>query len=138
MFLLQGQAKSVQYILEEAGTIGNYTSTWADNRWRPDKPNGTYPRVDTRTSSSINGGLNRNDFWLVNTSFLRIKNIELGYNIPQEAAEKIKLTGARIYVNAFNLATWSEAKDFDPEGNSESGQFYPQHQIFNIGANIKF
>lgn len=137
-FLLQGQAQSVQYILEEAGTIGNYTSTWADNRWRPDKPNGTYPRVDTRTSSSINGGLNRNDFWLVNTAFLRIKNVELGYNLPQGALEKIKLKGARVYVNALNLATFSEAKDFDPEGDSESGQFYPQHQIFNIGANIKF
>jgi TonB-dependent starch-binding outer membrane protein SusC len=82
--------------------------------------------------------LYKNDFWLYNTSFMRIKNVELGYTLPGAVAEKVKLTGARIYVNAFNLATFSKVKDFDPEGQSESAQFYPQQQIFNIGANLKF
>jgi hypothetical protein len=82
--------------------------------------------------------LNRNDFWLYNTSFLRIKNVELGYNLPVSIAEKVKLSGARIYVSAFNLATFSKVKDFDPEGRNESAQFYPQQQIFNIGVNLKF
>jgi TonB-linked SusC/RagA family outer membrane protein len=136
--LLQGQARVVQYVLPESGSVGNYFNSWAENRWSPDNTNGTYPRVDTRTSSSINGGLNRNDFWLYNTSFLRIKNVELGYNLPVGIAEKAKLSGARIYVNAFNLATFSKVKDFDPEGRSESAQFYPQQQIYNIGVNLKF
>ncbi|MEP3390348.1 MAG: TonB-dependent receptor [Reichenbachiella sp.] len=137
-FLVQGQAESSQYILQEAGTIGNYTSSWADNRWSPTNPNGTYPRVDTRTSSSINGGLNQNDFWLVNTAFIRIKNVELGYNLPKIVLDKVGMSAARVYVNALNLATFSKAKDFDPEGDNSQGQFYPQHQIFNIGASIKF
>lgn len=136
--LLQGQARVVQYVLQEAGSVGNYFNSWAENRWSPDNTEGTYPRVDTRTSSSFNGGLNKNDFWLYNTSFLRIKNVELGYNLPAGVAEKVKLTGARIYVSAFNLATFSKVKDFDPEGRSESAQFYPQLQIFNIGVNLKF
>jgi TonB-dependent starch-binding outer membrane protein SusC len=136
--LLQGQARAVQYVLTEAGEVGNYFNSWADNRWSPSNETGTYPRVDVRTSSSINGGLYRNDFWLYNTSFLRIKNVELGYNLPRAVSEKVKLTGARIYLNAFNLATFSKVKDFDPEGQSESAQFYPQQQIFNIGANLKF
>lgn len=138
MILIQGQAESAQYIIEEAGTIGNYTSSWADNRWSPTNPNGTYPRVDTRTSSSINGGLNQNDFWLINTSFVRIKNIELGYNIPESILGKIGMSGARIYVSGLNLATFSKRRDFDPEGDNSQGQFYPQNQIFNVGANIKF
>jgi TonB-linked SusC/RagA family outer membrane protein len=136
--LLQGQARSVQYVLTEAGEVGNYFDSWAKNRWSPSNTDGTYPRVDVRTSSSINGGLNRSDFWLYNTSFMRIKNVELGYNVPATASQKIRLTGARIYVSAFNLATFSKVKDFDPEGQSESAQFYPQQQIFNIGANLKF
>ena len=136
--LLQGQAKSVQYVLTEAGEVGNYFNSWAENRWSPSNPDGTYPRVDVRTSSSINGGLYRNDFWLYNTAFLRIKNVELGYNVPLVTAQKIRLTSARIYVNAFNLATFSKVKDFDPEGQSESAQFYPQQQIFNVGVNLKF
>jgi TonB-dependent starch-binding outer membrane protein SusC len=136
--LLQGQAKSVQYVLTEAGEVGNYFNSWAENRWSPSNPQGTYPRVDVRTSSSINGGLYRNDFWLYNTAFLRIKNVELGYNVPFASAQKIRLSSARIYVNAFNLATFSKVKDFDPEGQSESAQFYPQQQIFNVGVNLKF
>jgi TonB-linked SusC/RagA family outer membrane protein len=133
--LLQGQARSVQYVLTEAGEVGNYFNSWAANRWSPSNPNGTYPKVDVRTSSSINGSLNKNDFWLYNTSFFRIKNVELGYNIP---TGKLGLKGARVYVSGFNLATFSKVKDFDPEGQSESAQFYPQQQIFNVGANLKF
>jgi TonB-dependent starch-binding outer membrane protein SusC len=136
--LLQGQARSVQYVVTEAGKVGNYFNSWAKNRWSPSNTDGTYPRVDTRTSSSINAGDNRNDFWLYNTSFMRIKNVELGYSVPGTTAQKIRLTGARVYVSAFNLATFSKVKDFDPEGQSESAQFYPQQQIFNIGANLKF
>lgn len=138
MVLLQGQARSVQYVLPEAGEVGNFFDSWASNRWSPSNPDGTYPRVDVRTSSSINGALYRNDFWLYNTSFLRIKNVELGYTLPSSAASIIKLTSARVYVSAFNLATFSKVKDFDPEGQSESAQFYPQQQIFNIGVNLKF
>jgi TonB-dependent starch-binding outer membrane protein SusC len=134
--LLQGQARVVQYVLTEAGEVGNYFNSWAENRWSPSNPEGTYPRVDVRTSSSINGALFKNDFWLYNTSFLRIKNVELGYNFP--AFEKLSLKGARVYVSAFNLATFSKVKDFDPEGRSESAQFYPQQQIFNVGVNLKF
>jgi hypothetical protein len=138
MVLLQGQARSVQYVLTEAGEVGNYFSSWADNRWSPNNPDGTYPRVDVRTSSSINGALYKNNFWLYNTSFMRIKNIELGYNVPAAFAQRIKLSSARVYVSAFNLATFSKVKDFDPEGQSESAQFYPQQQIFNLGVNLKF
>src|SRR5690606_6908538 len=77
-----GQAQVSQYVLPESGTIGNFYSSWADNRWSPSNPNGSYPRVDTRTSSSVNGGLYNSSFWLDNAAFLRLKNMELGYNLP--------------------------------------------------------
>ncbi|HVI44253.1 MAG TPA: TonB-dependent receptor [Chitinophaga sp.] len=136
--VLAGQTHVSQYVLPESGTVGNFYSSWADNRWSPSNLNGSYPRVDTRASSSINGGLYNSTFWLNNASFLRLKNIELGYNLPSAMLSAIRMQSLRIYVNAFNLLTFTRVKDYDPEGNSGSGQFYPQQRIVNIGVNVRF
>ncbi len=136
--VFSGQAQVSQYVLPESGTVGNFYSSWADNRWSPSNINGTYPRVDTRTSASVNGGQYNNTFWLNDASFVRLKNIELGYTLSGNWMNNLKLQNARIYVNAFNLFTITKVKDYDPEGNSGSGQFYPQQRIVNVGANIRF
>ncbi|MFC0775966.1 SusC/RagA family TonB-linked outer membrane protein [Terrimonas alba] len=133
-----GQAHVNQYVLPESGTIGNFYSSWADNRWSPTNTNGTYPRVDTRTSSSVNGGSYNSTFWLQNASFLRLKNVELGYNLSPEWLSRIRMQSLRLYANAFNLFTITKLKDVDPEGNSGSGQFYPQQRIINVGVNVRF
>ncbi len=136
--LFAGQARVRQYVLAESGTIGNFYSSWADNRWSPTNPDGSYPRVDTRASSSINGGLYRNDFWLNNAAFLRLKNVAIGYNFPEAMISKIGISGLRVNLNAFNLFTITEVKDYDPEGSSESAQFYPQQRIISLGVNVQF
>ncbi|MFD1000770.1 SusC/RagA family TonB-linked outer membrane protein [Ohtaekwangia kribbensis] len=136
--LFAGQARVSQYVLAESGTVGNFYSTWADNRWSPSNVNGSYPRVDTRASASINGGLNKNNFWLNDASFMRLKNIAIGYNVPGALTSKLHLSNLRVYANAFNLFTITKVKDYDPEGSSESGQFYPQQRIINVGVNIQF
>jgi TonB-linked SusC/RagA family outer membrane protein len=133
-----GQAKVSQYVLPESGEVGNFYSSWADNRWSPSNPNGTYPRVDTRTSASVNGSQYNSTFWLNNASFLRLKNVELGYNLTGRSLSAVHLQSARFYVNAFNLFTITKVKDYDPEGNSGSGQFYPQQRIINVGVNVRF
>jgi hypothetical protein len=136
--LFSGQARVSQFVLPESGTIGNFYSDWADNRWSPSNVNGSFPRVDTRASSSINGGLYRSTFWLNNASFLRLKNIAIGYNIPEAIASRLHLSNLRVYANAFNLFTITKVKNYDPEGSSESGQFYPQQRIINMGVNLQF
>ncbi|PSL49910.1 TonB-linked SusC/RagA family outer membrane protein [Chitinophaga niastensis] len=136
--VLSGQTHVSQYVLPESGTIGNFYSSWADNRWSPTNTGGTYPRADDRASSSINGGLYSNSFWLNNASFLRLKNVELGYNINASFMSRMKIGGLRVYANAFNLFTITKVKDYDPEGSSGSGQFYPQQRIINVGVNVKF
>jgi len=136
--LFSGQARVSQYVLSESGTDGNFFSGWADNRWSPSNTNGTYPRVDTQASSSNNGGLYLNNFWLNNASFLRLKNIELGYTIPNHLVSKIGIKTIRVYMNAYNVFTITKVKDYDPEGSNEQGQFYPQQRIINLGLNVKF
>ncbi|MCE6992805.1 TonB-dependent receptor [Dyadobacter sp. CY323] len=136
--VFSGQGMVSQYVLPESGQVGNFYSSWADNRWSPTNPEGTYPRVDTRSSSSVNGGLYGSTFWLDNASFVRLKNIEVGYTLPKDALSKLKIASLRVYASAFNLFTITGVKDYDPEGNSTSGQFYPQQRILNLGVNIRF
>lgn len=136
--LFAGQAQVSQYVLPESGSIGNYYSSWADNRWSPDNPNGSYPKVSDRASSAISGGLFPNNFWLNNAAFIRLKNLELGYTLPASFLNKIKMKSARFYANAFNVFTITDVKDYDPEGASGSGQFYPQQRIINLGINVQF
>ncbi|TFB28496.1 TonB-dependent receptor [Pedobacter alluvionis] len=136
--VLSGQGQVSQYVLPEAGSVGNFYSSWADNRFSAANPNGTYPRVTDRSSNAISGGQFSNTFWLNDASFLRLKNVELAYNVKAAFLQKINVSGLRFYASAFNLLTFSKVKDYDPEGNSGSGQFYPQQRIINLGANIKF
>ena len=133
-----GQARVSQFVLPEAGTVGNFYSSWADNRWSPSNPNGSYPRVDTRTSASVNGGQYPSTFWLNNASFLRLKTVELGYNVAGPILSKIKMQSLRVYLSAFNLFTITKVKDYDPEGDNYSGQFYPQQRIVNLGVGLRF
>jgi TonB-linked SusC/RagA family outer membrane protein len=134
--LFSGQAKVVQYLLPDAGTIANFPSSWADNRWSPTNTDGTYPRADDRSGTFY--GNYRSTFWLRNTSFLRLKNVQLGYNLPKSLVSKIKLGGVRVYASGFNLLTFTSLKDYDPEGNNETGYFYPQQKIYNLGVNVTF
>ena len=147
--LFAGQARVSQYVLPEAGTIGNFYSSWADNRFSPTNPNGTYPRVPDRASSAVSGGQYPNTFWLNDASFLRLKNVQVGYTFNSAFLSKLKISGLRVYASAFNLFTLTKVKDYDPEGTNGSGQtypngqygsgqFYPQQKIMNLGVNVKF
>src|SRR5690606_28357543 len=80
--VISGQTQVNQYVLPESGTVGNFYSSWADNRYSPTNPEGTFPRVSERASSAVSGGLYRNNFWLNDASFARLKNVQIGYNVP--------------------------------------------------------
>ncbi|WP_246581387.1 SusC/RagA family TonB-linked outer membrane protein [Echinicola shivajiensis] len=136
--VISGQSQVNQYVLPESGTVGNFYSSWADNRWSPNNTEGSFPRVSERASSAVSGGLYRNNFWLNDATFARLKNIQIGYNLPQSFLDKYSIGSLRVYANAFNLLTVTGVKDYDPEGSSESGQFYPQQKIINLGVNIQF
>lgn len=81
-------------------------------------------------------------------SYLRIKTLELGYTIPATALKKIGVKKLRVYVNSYNLATFTGLKNYDPEhqgpkpgedfGVALGGYTYPMNRTFNLGANISF
>ena len=74
--------------------------------------------------------------WLRNAAFLRLKNVELGYNLPSNALKSVGIKGLRIYVGGYNLFTITGLKELDPETNNTAT--YPLMRVFNTGVKVTF
>ena len=133
--LFQGATGGLLYIGTESGDIGNYLQYTYDHRWTIDNPSSTDPRVTNRGNTYYAGG---NTYYLRNSDYLRLKNIELGYNMPEKWGVKAGIHGLRVYVNALNVVTWDKMKIYDPESTAGDGHYYPQSRILNVGARVTF
>lgn len=132
----QGQARGFTYdgTLTELGEfdLDNNVVYRAKNRWTPDNQVGaTMPR------SNMFKGAGATDFFLYNTAFIRLKNVELGYNfsnlLPNSGFNSI-----RVYVSGTNLLTWAKEISWrDPEINGGFAT-YPPLRIINFGVNVGF
>jgi len=104
----------------------------AENRWTPEQPDNTSPRTWNRFNTYW---MNQpNTFWLQSTNYIRLKNLEIGYTFNARNREKSGTGNMRIYVNGFNLLTYSKFKLFDPE--MLVGAAYPPQRIFNLGLKL--
>lgn len=103
----------------------------AKNRWTVDNPNGTMPRADAFQPGAT-------DFFVFDATFVRLKNIEVGYTLPKNFTNIIGLSDVRFYLSGYNVLTWAkEIKWCDPE--TRGGYlYYPQQRIINLGVNVKF
>lgn len=134
--LFQGSTGAEQYISTgESGNIGNYLLDVYENRWTIDNPSDKHPRIANRNDQYFSDG---NTYWLRNRDYLRLKNLELGYTIPNSLSSKIGMGHARIYVNGLNLFTLAHLKVYDPESDNATGQYYPQARILNAGLSVTF
>ena len=137
--LFQGAAGGLLYIGTESGDIGNYLTYSWDHRWSVDAPSSVDPRLANRGDTYYTGGsFGLNTYWLRNSDYLRLKNVEIGYNLPASIGKKAGISNFRIYANAYNLITWDKMKIYDPESTSSSGQYYPQARVLNTGVRITF
>ena len=107
-------------------------------RWSEERYNNhekiTYPRL----SSSGGPSLQPNDFFIMDASYIRLKNAEVGYTLPESISKKIGASNVRFYLSGNNLYTWTHLKtdSFDPEQNSPAA--YPTMRTYNVGLNITF
>lgn len=139
--LFQGAAGGLQYIGQtESGDIGNYLKYAYDHRWTIDNPSSTDPRLANRNNTYYTNFDNAgaNTYFLKSNNYLRLKNIELGYNLPSEIGSKIGVSNLRVYVNGLNLFTIDKIKIWDPEATSTNGQYYPQSRVLNAGVRVTF
>ncbi|MBE9460722.1 SusC/RagA family TonB-linked outer membrane protein [Dyadobacter subterraneus] len=139
--LFQGATGGLQYIGQtESGDIGNYLKYAYDHRWTIDHPSETDPRLANRNNTYYTNTDNAgaNTYFLKSNNYLRLKNIEIGWNLPTEIGKKIGVGTFRVYANALNLLTWDKIKIWDPESTSGNGQYYPQSKIINMGVRVSF
>lgn len=92
-------------------------------------PNGTWPIV----TAGNTWNLVQADFWLQDTKYIRLKNFQLGYTIPQRAVSSL-----RVYISGENMLTFTPTKLFDPETPRGRSQFFPHSKIFSAGINVRF
>jgi hypothetical protein len=77
-------------------------------------------------------------FWLQNAAYLRLKNIQIGYSLPNSILSQLKISKLRIYASGENLFTITKIYGIDAESPDGSGNFYPLSQIVNLGVNVTF
>jgi TonB-linked SusC/RagA family outer membrane protein len=121
----------------------------ATDRWHGEGTSNTIPRVSA-TDPNLN--YRTSNLFIENGSFLRLKNVVLGYTLPQKISTAMRLTQARIYVTGQNVFTATKYKGLNPElgyadGNKAGGQYtqvnvdyaqYPLSRTFTIGATLSF
>jgi TonB-linked SusC/RagA family outer membrane protein len=126
-----------QYYLFQARVAVNSLEDVILNRYTPGSLDSKYPRLPTNGVFSEPSGL-LTDFWLKNTSYARLKTLELSYTLPQNFLAKFRIQTMRLYLNGQNLFTLDNVKWADPDNTSNSVSYYPQSKIYNVGLNLTF
>lgn len=107
----------------------------AKDHWSEDNQNiyAFWPRL----SPTLNANNTQpSTWWLRNGAFLRLKQVELAYNLTEKQLRKIRLSGLRVYINANNLFKFTDFKLWDPEQGS-NGLGYPVQKVFNMGVRLE-
>ena len=117
--------------------MGQIFEDVAKNRWTLDNqnPNAPYPRLSL---NKVDNNQQLSTYWQRDMSFLRLKDAEIGYTLPESMTKKWGLSKIRFYIQGKNLITFSDFKLWDPEVNANYGNVYPLIRTFAIGANVNF
>lgn len=132
--LMQGTADVVGMVPPEIGWAfyngGKVIDKYLD-RWTPENPNGSMPRLSMSNSS------NRmtSSFWVTDASYLKMRNMQLGYTIPQHLLAKAQISRLRVYCSIDNLFTITSFEGTDPEA---TGNVHPLTRSYSFGVNLAF
>lgn len=120
-------------------TTGNIQRYQYENHWTAENPdrNAPYPRLELIPGSGTPNTL-LSSYWLLDASFLRIKNAQIGYNLPESFLDQTGMSKLRIYLSGENLHTFSNYRQgWDPEISTD-GEFYPIYTTYTLGVNLTF
>lgn len=112
---------------------GKVTEEWLD-RWTPENVNASYPRL-TLSGSSRN--YMTSSFWVQNASYLKMRNLQIGYTIPKNILSHLGVSNLRLYCSIDNLFTISKFKGLDPEMVTTQ-TMYPLTRNYSFGINLSF
>ena len=117
----------------------SHPSTWWLDSWTPENSNSNVPRIWNDVSSNSDPQNVMSSFWLINTSFLRMKNLQLGYSVPNKVLKTINISKLRVFYSAENLLTFDAMPiNLDPETSSSRGSSYPLVKTHSLGVSLIF
>ncbi len=122
--------------LMDPTNLGTFnTSNELLNAWTPTNTNTTVPSL-----TAANLGLDANsDRFIVDASYLRLRNVQLGYTLPKNLLSGTFIDNLSVYVQGENLVTFSKWRGWDPESNRAGDQYqYPTPRIYTFGIDVKF
>lgn len=138
----QGVGKRDQYLslgFIQGPVWENYTSVWHKDYWTPENPDARHPAYYSNYNRNYYA---TNDWWILDGSFIKLRNAQIGYNFSQDLLSDIGIRSLRIYVTGKNL--WMKQNlgiNIDPEYPSLSGtraDYYPQTRVISLGLNVSF
>jgi TonB-linked SusC/RagA family outer membrane protein len=135
--LLYGAAGRKDYWLNDYNNTNivsqRYASTWDhwNKPWLVENRKGGWPRL-----GGSSGNREETTFWLDDLSYLRLKNIQIGYALPARFFQKLGVSSIRIYGSAENLMTLTSYRGLDPEKTGNKSDAYPLNKLYSFGINI--
>ena len=138
-FLFQGVAQQdarISGAFADAGNNQGFVINLENDYWTPSNPDARFPRPQKFTDKNAQ----MSDFWVIRMGYFRVKNLQLGYNIPKNLTGRMKIQKARLYISGTNLFTISKGNEWgiDPEFPSGRAAYYPQTKVYTVGVNVNF
>ena len=108
------------------------------NSWTPENPDAEFPCLEI-TPRSLNNGY-ASTFWYRKGDYIRLKTAQIGYTFPKKWMSRIGVETLRIYLEGYNLLTFSALSKFniDPESPSVQNGYYPQQRTMTLGVKLTF
>lgn len=115
------------------------TKEYVENMWTKENPyNAEHPRLYFEDMGGTKN-MRANTYFLQNASYLRLKNLTIGYTLPRELTRKFAIQRLRLYFSGDNLLTFTKFRGLDPERKDDGvASEYPQNKICSVGINIDF
>jgi TonB-linked SusC/RagA family outer membrane protein len=136
---IQGIGKRDQYLslgFIQGPVWENYTSTWHRDYWTPENQDARMPAYYSNYNRNYYA---TNSWWILDGSFVKLRNLQVGYTLPDQLSQRMGVTSMRLYVTGKNL--WMHQNlgiDLDPEYPWTRADYYPQSKVFSIGTDISF
>lgn len=135
-FLVIGSTGRKDYWINNYNNVNfgaqRYASTWNHwtQPWNVENRGGEWPR--------LGGSNNRTEttFWLDDMSFVRFKNVQVGYRVPPHILSRLRLSTLRVFGSAENLGTLTNFRGLDPEKEGNRSDMYPLNRSYSLGINI--
>ncbi len=115
---------------------------WIEERWTPQTRDGYYPvlhGMDSKSPSASN--YQQSSYWAYDATYVRLKNLEIGYAFEQNITNRLGIAGLRVFVTGQNLLTWTpthEMNRYDPEMIQGRQVYHPIMQVYNTGVSVTF